>query len=75
MKKYLLIPLLILLANCASYKPLYDPKASKDGGKNFYADLEYCEKLVLREEGFFDADRRIPRINKCMSGHAYSILD
>ena len=75
MMRVISLLLLLGLANCASYKPLYDPKSSKDGGKHFYADLKYCEDVVIREEGFWDADKRIPRINNCMRGHQYTILD
>jgi hypothetical protein len=75
MKKYLFfLPILLLLANCATYNPLYDPKSSKDGGKNFYSDLKECEDLVDRLEGWFEADLRTIRIDNCMKHRHYSVL-
>lgn len=74
MKKILLILSLLVLANCSSYNPLYDPKSSIDGGKFYYQDLQECEDMIKRLEGFFDADIRYKRIDKCMEHRDYSIL-
>ena len=49
MKKILLIGLVISLSACSSYNPVYDPKSSKDGGKNYYADMQECVNTLLIE--------------------------
>ena len=74
MKKLFLIISLFALANCSSYNPLYDPKSSINGGKFFYDDLNDCETLIKRLEGWFEADIRYKRIDKCMEHRDYSIL-
>ena len=74
MKKLLLIISLLALTNCASYNPMYDPKSSINGGKLYFEDLKECEALIKRLEGFFEADIRHKRIDKCMEHRDYSIL-
>lgn len=74
MKKTFLILALLVLSHCSSYNPMYDPKSSIDGGKNYYQDLEECESLIKRLEGWFEADIRYKRVNKCMEHRHYSIL-
>ena len=48
MKKIILIALLITMSACSSYNPLYDPKSSKDGGKNYYSDMQDCEHIIKK---------------------------
>ena len=46
MKKLILVITLISLSACSSYNPVYDPKSSKDGGKNNYTDMSKCEHTI-----------------------------
>tara|TARA_R100000655_G_scaffold108574_1_gene160829 strand:+ start:618 stop:863 length:246 start_codon:yes stop_codon:yes gene_type:complete len=73
-KKALMLISLLVLTNCSSYNPMYDPKSSINGGKFFYDDLNDCETLIKRLEGWFEADIRYKRIDKCMEHRDYSIL-
>ena len=66
MKKLFMLISLLVLTNCSSYNPMYDPKSSINGGKFFYDDLNDCETLIKRLEGWFEADIRYKRIDKCM---------
>ena len=56
MRKIFLIGLVMCLSACSSYMPLYDPKSSKDGGKNYYTDLHDCEHIVKKHSSFWSAD-------------------
>ena len=52
MKKLILVITLVSLSACSHYNPVYDPKSSKDGGKNYYSDMSECEHIINRNFGF-----------------------
>ena len=83
MKKLLLIPIFILLANC-SYKPLINPETSRDKfdgnniAGNYWKDLHACRyihkentHIFLRKLGI--SDQRL-FVQKCMNEYGYTTL-
>ena len=84
MKNSIFIFLLILLANCSTYKPLINPESSKDKWSgsviagNYYKDLQACEYIYDENTGLgtkvLGLGDRTGFIKKCMNDYGYSIL-
>ncbi len=74
MKKIFLIGLVISLSACSHYNPVYDPKSSKDGGKNYYADMQECEHIIKRNFGFWDSEHKPKLLDQCLKQRDYSVL-
>ena len=84
MKNSIFIFLLILLANCSTYKPLINPESSRDkwNGDNiaggYYKDLPTCEYIYDENTGVgtkvLGLGDRTGFIKKCMNDYGYSIL-
>ena len=74
MKKIFLIGLLISLSACRSYNPVYDPKSSIDGGKNYYTDMQECEHIIKRNFGFWDSEHKPKLLDQCLKQRDYSVL-
>ena len=74
MQKLVLIILLISLSACSHYNPVYDPKSSKDGGKNYYSDMSECEHIIKRNFGFWDSEHKPKLLDQCLKQRDYSVL-
>lgn len=74
MQKLVLIILLISLSACSSYNPVYDPKSSIDGGKNYYSDMQECEHIIKRNFGFWDSEHKPKLLDQCLKQRDYSVL-
>jgi len=74
MQKLVLIILLISLSACSHYNPVYDPKSSKDGGKNYYSDMQECEHIIKRNFGFWDSEHKPKLLDQCLKQRDYSVL-
>ena len=74
MKKILLIGLVVSLSACSSYNPVYDPKSSIDGGKNYYTDMSECEHIIKRNFGFWDSEHKPKLLDQCLKHRNYSVL-
>ena len=74
MKKLILIITLVSLSACSSYNPVYDPKSSIDGGKNYYSDMQECEHIIKRNFGFFDSEHKPKLLDQCLKQRDYSVL-
>lgn len=74
MKKIILITLLLSMSACSSYNPVYDPKSSIDGGKNYYSDMAECEHIINRNFGFFNSEHKPKLLDQCLKQRDYSVL-
>ena len=74
MKKIILISALTILSACSSYNPVYDPKSSIDGGKNYYTDMAECEHIINRNFGFWDSEYKPKLLDQCLKHRDYSVL-
>ena len=74
MKKIILLALVVSLSACSSYNPVYDPKSSKDGGKNYYSDMSECEHIINRNFGFWDSEHKPKLLDQCLKQRDYSVL-
>ena len=74
MKKLVLVITLVSLSACSSYNPVYDPKSSIDGGKNYYSDMQECEHIIKRNFGFFDSEHKPKLLDQCLKQRDYSVL-
>lgn len=74
MKKLILVITLVSLSACSSYNPVYDPKSSIDGGKNYYSDMQECEHIIKRNFGFFDSEHKPKLLDQCLKQRDYSVL-
>ena len=74
MKKLILVITSVSLSACSSYNPVYDPKSSIDGGKNYYSDMQECEHIIKRNFGFFDSEHKPKLLDQCLKHRNYSVL-
>ena len=74
MKKIILLALVVSLSACSHYNPVYDPKSSKDGGKNYYSDMSECEHIINRNFGFWDSEHKPILLDQCLKQRDYSVL-
>jgi len=74
MQKLILIILLVTLSACSSYNPVYDPKSSIDGGKNYYVDMAECEHVINRNFGFWSSEHKPKLLDQCLKHRDYSVL-
>ena len=74
MQNLVLIIVLVTLSACSSYNPVYDPKSSIDGGKNYYSDMQECEHIIKRNFGFFDSEHKPKLLDQCLKQRDYSVL-
>ena len=74
MKKIILLALVVSLSACSHYNPVYDPKSSKDGGKNYYSDMSECEHIINRNFGFWKSEHKPKLLDQCLKQRDYSVL-
>jgi hypothetical protein len=74
MQKLILLILLVSVSACSHYNPVYDPKSSKDGGKNYYSDMSECEHIINRNFGFWDSEHKPKLLDQCLKQRDYSVL-
>ena len=74
MQRLIILFLFVSLSACSSYNPVYDPKSSIDGGKNYYSDMQECEHIIKRNFGFFDSEHKPKLLDQCLKHRNYSVL-